>query len=98
MQRAEVEQLLGGPAGDYRRHGTIYDAMAVLTPGWLDFDPREGLSVAGCDQWEGDAIMIAVEFDQSGGVKSAFGALPAAPLWYRALRCWVPLPDWNRTY
>ena len=88
MQRAEVEELLGGPPGDYRRRGAIYDAIAVVVP---DGQPAAAEhSLEGTEEWRGDQMLIAVRFDRTGGVESAFG-LPLAPSsWYRTLQRWLP--------
>ena len=88
MPRAEVEQLLGGSSGDYCRRGTIYDATAVVVP---DGEPTAvEYSLEGTEEWRGDRMLIAVRFDLTGRVESAFGVGLAPPPWYRTLQQWVP--------
>src|SRR5262245_46448112 len=72
MTHAEVGGLLGGPPGDYRPRPTIYDAAAVIVPeGQKTAD--EDLSLAAHDQWRGENLLIVVNFNGDGKVKSAFG-------------------------
>jgi hypothetical protein len=92
MDRAEVVQLLGGPPGDYRRRTTtVYKATAVVVPNGMPCDD-EDLSLEFPDQWQGEAMLIVVRFDEEGKVRSAYGVLPSPPLWYRTVRRWLTLP------
>ena len=88
MPRNGVEELLGGPSGDYRRPGTVYDAMSVVVP---DGQPAAAeYSLEGTEEWRGDQMLIAVRFDRTGGVESAFGLPLAPPPWSRTLQQWLP--------
>jgi hypothetical protein len=88
MSRAEVEKLLGGPPGNYGLPGTIYDATAVVVPAGQP--PAAEYSMKEMEEWDGDRMLIAVRFDQTGKVVYAFGVEPAPPTWYRALQQWLP--------
>lgn len=91
MTRAEVEALLGGPPGDYRRRGAVYDALAVVVP---DGQPEaDKYTSEGTEEWLGDRMLIAVRFDRGDRVELAYGVLPDPPAWYRALRRWLPFLD-----
>jgi hypothetical protein len=56
MTRAEVEQILGGPPGDYRTRDSITPYLQLQDGSW--------------DEWQGDGGMILVEFDEGGRVRS----------------------------
>ncbi len=88
MPRAEVEELLGGPPGDYRHRGVVYDASGVLLP--VGQAAAAEYSLDGTEEWRGDQMLIAVRFDRTGGVESAFGLPLAPPSWYRTLQRWLP--------
>jgi hypothetical protein len=88
MRRAEVEALLGGPPGDYRCEGAVYEATAVEAPGW--HPPTADYSLDGAEEWRGDRMLIAVKFDRDGRVESAFGVGRAPARWYRVLQSWLP--------
>jgi hypothetical protein len=88
MSRAEVQKLLGGPAGDYGHGRTIYDATAIVVPAGQP--PVAEYSLEATEEWRGDHMLIAVKFDQTGKVVQAFGVEPAPPFWYRSLQQWVP--------
>ena len=88
MPRAGVAELLGGPPGDYGRRGTTYDATSVSVP---DGQPAAAAySLEGTEEWHGDRMLIAVRFDWTGTVESAFGVDLAPPPWYRTLQQWLP--------
>ena len=88
MPRAEVENLLGGPPGDYCHRRTIYDAVGVLVPeGQL---VAAEYSLEGTEEWHGDRMLIAVKFGPTDKVESAFGLRRAPPSWYRAWQRWLP--------
>jgi hypothetical protein len=88
MPCAGVEELLGGPPGDYGHRGTTYDATSVILP---DGQPAAAeYSLEDTEEWHGDRMLIAVRFDRTGGAESAFGVDLAPPPWYRSLQQWLP--------
>jgi outer membrane protein assembly factor BamE (lipoprotein component of BamABCDE complex) len=90
MSRGEVEALLGGPAGDYRRWHVVYNAVGVVVP---EGQPEaDEYTSEGHEEWLGDEMYIAVKFDRAGRVESAHGLRLAPGPWYRRLQRWVPLP------
>jgi hypothetical protein len=94
MQRAEVEALLGGAPGDYSRRRAIYDASVVIIPDSQTVSVE--YSLEGAQEWRGDRMLIAVKFDRTGSVESAFGLPLAPPSWYRSLQRWLSL-SWLRS-
>src|SRR6516165_8661483 len=55
MSRAEVEELLGGPPGNYGQPGTIYDAAAIVVPAGQP--PAAEYSLDGTEEWRGDRML-----------------------------------------
>ena len=88
MARAEVEELLGGPPGDYSRQQMIYDPEDPFVPTGQADDAE--LSLSPEDQWRGERLMIVVDFDGAGKVKWAVGLRPARSGWYQMLQRWLP--------
>ena len=83
MTRAQVEAILGGPAGDYRTpplRPPDEALLAALPPG---------------ERWQGDRHSVYVAFDAGGRVVRVTGFYPGLmpSTWYTSLQEWVPLPD-----
>jgi hypothetical protein len=65
MTRAEVEQILGGPPGDYRtRPGPAVPSTFVSAPARLFYCHEE---------WRGDGVALWVNFDDRGRVAGLGG-------------------------
>lgn len=59
MSRSEVEQILGGPPGDFSNEYTCY----------LEPERPFGVEAEGAETWNGTAGCIWVAFDGQGGVR-----------------------------
>ena len=83
MTRSMVEDILGGPPGDYRT-----PPLRVPDDELLSRRPPG-------EHWQGDRFSVYVAFDLNDRVAQVTGFFPG-PMrssWYRGLQGWIPLPD-----
>lgn len=81
MTLGQVQDILGGPPGDYRTPPLAGSGIGIAS------------SAGEC--WRGDRLSIFVRFDAAGRVEGITGFYPGKmrPSWYHALQEWLPLPD-----
>jgi SmpA / OmlA family len=83
MSRAEVEDILGGPPGDFSTGGDVYSTSYSISDG--PAPTRRGP----WESWYGNEGVIFVGFDEQGRVRERrFGSPMRPPLTYR-LRAWL---------
>jgi hypothetical protein len=74
MTEKEVEQILGGPPGDYRTRTAIYGGLMAIPAGVLENAEQKRTYGR---TWTGNEVQVDVLFDQSGRVFSTAINRPA---------------------